>query len=123
MDELLVQRLPNTPSFVKIDVEGYEKFVLEGGTNFFSNDNVVALIIELNGSGASFGVEDSDVHKLIISFGFQPVSYDPFSRKILSLENYDEGGNTIYVKDVKDAQHRVSTSPSFCIHTVNNLEL
>jgi FkbM family methyltransferase len=114
---------PNTPSFVKIDVEGYEKFVLEGGAIFFSNTNVGALIVELNGSGTSFGVEDSDVHKMITSFGFQPVSYDPFSRKVSLIETYDEDGNTIYVKDVKDAQHRVSTSPSVRIHTANDLEL
>ena len=114
---------PNTPSFVKIDVEGYEKFVLEGGANFFSNANVDALIIELNGSGMSFGVEDSDVHKMIISFGFQPVSYDPFSRKVSLIETYNEGRNTIYVKDVKDAQYRVANSPSVCIHTANDLKL
>jgi len=114
---------PTDNSFVKIDVEGFEKFVLEGGVNFFSNKNVSALVIELNGSGASFGVEDNDVHKIITSFGFHPISYEPFSRTISPLESFDLGGNTIYVKDIVAAQRRVSDSEAVCIHTANNLKL
>jgi FkbM family methyltransferase len=108
---------PNNPSIVKIDVEGYEKFVLEGGMKFFDNPNVVALIIELNGSGDIFDIDDSEVHKIITSFGFRPVAYDPFNRKISSLDSFLGEGNTIYVKDLHDAQNRVSVSPSICIHT------
>ena len=115
--------VPNTNSFVKIDVEGYENFVLEGGAKFFSNKNVSALIIELNGSGKPFGVEDYDIHKTITSFGFHPISYDPFIRKVSSIETFDKDGNTIYVKDIKDAQHRVASSASVCIRTANNFEL
>ncbi|MBU2898370.1 FkbM family methyltransferase [Vibrio hepatarius] len=114
---------PTKTSFVKIDVEGYEKFVLKGGVNFFFNENVSALVIELNGSGTSFGVEDNDVHKIITSFGFRPVSYEPFSRKLSPLESYELGGNTIYVKDIVSAQQRVTNSESVCIRTANNLEL
>jgi len=115
--------VPTTNSFIKIDVEGYEDFVLKGGAKFFSDKNVSALIIELNGSGKPFGVEDFDIHKTITSFGFQPISYDPFNRKVSPIEIYHKGGNTIYVRDVKSAQHRVASSPSVCIHTANNYEL
>lgn len=114
---------PKSTSFVKIDVEGYEKFILEGGINFFSNTKVGALIIELNGSGISFGVQDLELHKMIVSFGFQPISYDPFNRNISLLETYNEFGNTIYIKDLQDAKQRVSTSPSFRIHTANSVEI
>ena len=120
LDECYV---PTSSSFVKIDVEGYEKFVLEGGTNFFSNKYVTALIIELNGSGVLFGVEDNDVHKIIRSHGFKPVSYDPFSRKVSPLKTYNTGANTIFVKDIDNAQHRVATSQSKCFHTAKNLQL
>ena len=114
---------PTNPSIVKIDVEGYEKFVFEGGMKFFDNPNVVALIVELNGSGDTFGIDDSEVHKIITSFGFRPVAYDPFSRKISSLDSFVGEENTIYVKDLDDAQNRVSVSPSICIHTANNLTI
>ena len=114
---------PTNPSIVKIDVEGYEKFVFEGGMKFFDNPNVVALIVELNGSGDTFGIDDSEVHKTITSFGFRPVAYDPFSRKISSLDSFVGEENTIYVKDLDDAQNRVSVSPSICIQTANKLTI
>jgi FkbM family methyltransferase len=114
---------PNTPSIVKIDIEGYEKFVFEGGMKFFDNPNVVALIVELNGSGDTFGIDDSEVHKMITSFGFRPVAYDPFNRKISPLDSFMGKENTIYVKDLDHAQNRVSDSPSICIHTANKLTI
>lgn len=114
---------PNNPSIVKIDVEGYEKFVFEGGMKFFDNPNVVALIVELNGCGNRFGIDDFEVHKIITSFGFRPITYDPFSRKISSLDSFVGEENTIYVKDLDDAQNRVSISPSICIHTANKLTI
>lgn len=113
--------MPNNTSIVKIDVEGYEKFVLEGGIKFFSNENTKALIVELNGSGEAFNIDDFEVHKLITSFGFSPISYDPFNRKISCLDSFLGQGNTIYIKDLDDAQNRVLASPSVCIHTANNL--
>jgi FkbM family methyltransferase len=114
---------PKNPSIVKIDVEGYEKFVFEGGMKFFDNPNVVALIVELNGSGDTFGIDDSEVHKIITSFGFRPVAYDPFNRKISSLNSFVGEENTIYVKDLDDAQNRVSVSPPICIKTANKLTI
>jgi hypothetical protein len=114
---------PNNPSIVKIDVEGYEKFVFEGGVKFFGNPNVVALIVELNGSGNTFGIDDSELHQIITSFGFRPIAYDPFNRIISSLDSFGGEGNTIYVKDLDDAQNRVSASPLICIHTANNLTI
>ena len=112
---------PKTPTIVKIDVEGYEKFVFDGGSNFFSNPNVIALIVELNGSGNLFGIKDSDIDEKISSFGFLPISYDPFTRKVNTLDTYNVGGNTIYVKNIDDAVKRCLESESFCVHTANDL--
>ena len=66
-------------------------------------------------------IDDFEVHKLITSFGFSPISYDPFNRKISCLDSFLGQGNTIYIKDLDDAQNRVLASPSVCIHTANNL--
>jgi FkbM family methyltransferase len=114
---------PELNSLVKIDVEGYEKFILDGGRRFFSNSNVSALIIELNGSGESFGVHDEEVHNAVTSFGFQPVSYDPVTREVLRAETYEKGGNTIYVKDLSHVRHRVAIAQPIRIHTAHGIEL
>jgi len=85
---------------------------LEGGTKFFSNENIAALIIGLNGSGFSFGIGDIEVHRIKQSFGFHPISYDPYSRKVLSLNSYNVSANTIYVKRIELSQQRVKNSKS-----------
>lgn len=112
---------PKDFSIVKVDVEGYEDFVLRGGLKFFSNPKVIALIIELNGSGLSFGIKDSDIHKLILSFGFKPIMYNPFSRRVLPIKNFSNGANTIYVKDIDMIQKRCSEAEKVNIHNVGGL--
>ena len=112
---------PSLPSIVKIDVEGFEGFVLKGGKNFFSSSNTIALIIELNGSGKIFNIEDDEIHKEILSFGFSPVRYAPLERRLTPLESYNSNGNTIYVKDIEEIQKRCNESNSVCIHTSNDL--
>ena len=74
-------------------------------------------------SGRSFGIYDNDVHKMITFFGFYPISYDPFLRKVLPLASFNKGGNTIYIKDIVHVQHRVSNSQSVRICTANDLEI
>jgi len=110
---------PKSPTIVKIDVEGYEKFIIDGGSQFFLNPNVIALIVEL--SGDFFGVKHSDIDAKITSFGFLPISYSPLTRKINTLDLYNVGGNSIYVKDIDDAKKRCLDSEKFCIHTANGL--
>lgn len=112
---------PKDFSIVKVDVEVYEDFVLRGGLKFFSNPKVIALIIELNDSGLSFGIKDSDIHKLILSFGFKPIIYNPFTREISPIKNFSNAGNTIYVKDIDMIQKRCSEAEKVNIHTVGDL--
>ena len=111
---------PINSSIVKIDVEGYEKFVIDGGINFFNNDNVKALIIELNGSGVDFGVPDKELDAEIRKFGFVSVNYNPFDRSIQIIEGFNDGGNTIYLKDISDAKKRCNLSENFIIHTAGS---
>ena len=35
---------------------------------------LISLIVELNGSGRLYNIEDEDIHKLILSFGFFPIN-------------------------------------------------
>ena len=103
-----------------INLRTDEKFVFDGGNNFFSNPNVIALIVELSGN-AFFGIKHLDIEEKISSFGFLPISYDPFTQKVNTLDAYNVGGNSIYVKNIDDAVKRCLESESFCVHTANDL--
>lgn len=99
---------------IKIDVEGFEKQVLEGMTNILINEKLQALIIELNGSGIRYGYDDIDVHNVLLSFGFKPYSYDPMSRKLDVLKTFGST-NTIYIRNEKFVKDRLEKSRYFKI--------
>lgn len=108
----------NRSYFFKIDVEGFEYNVIEGGLETLLSPQTAALIIELNGSGDAFGHSNEDIHKQLVSLNFTPVSYNPFNRSLKQLNSYNtNGGNTIYVKDVKLISERVKRAPKRCVHT------
>ena len=112
----------NKKYFFKIDVEGFEYNVIEGGKNILSSQNTIAIIIELNGSGDEFGHSNQDIHNKIISLNFTPVAYEPLSRLLHILDSYNKnGGNTIYVKDVDLIKERCKAAPRRCVHTANDI--
>jgi FkbM family methyltransferase len=64
--------------FIKIDVQGYEKFVLEGGVETIKKDKPT-LIVELeNFQLTKFGYDDSNIFKLLKDIGYIPfyLEYD-----------------------------------------------
>lgn len=108
--------------FFKIDVEGFEYNVIEGGKSILLSDNTSALIIELNGSGEGFGFSNEDIHNKLLNLKFKPVTYDPISRSLSEINGYNKnGGNTIYVKDIDLMNSRCKTAPKRCVHTVGDV--
>ena len=95
---------------VKIDIEGYELNAIAGGERFFKSSSVAAVIT----GGAN-------EQQKLIDLGFFPVYYDPMSRTITKPDTYNTGDDTIYIKDLKDAQERCKTAKRFVVHTANSI--
>lgn len=99
-------------SLVKLDVEGAETRVINGGFESFSKCE--AVIVEMLGHGKRFGDGDFKVHNLLDSHGLHPFQYDPFCRVLTPLEGPNkESVNTIYVRDSKSVQKTVKAAPQF----------
>lgn len=110
--------------FLKIDVEGFESRVISGAENILASGQVLAMIVELNGRGVEFGYTNEEVHQKIISHGLVPISYDPVNRKIKKLDDYNKNeGNTLYVKNIEQAESLVRSAPRRVVHTANAVEL
>ncbi len=105
------------PILIKIDVEGFESTVLAGAGRILSDPGLLALIVELSDDCIRYGFGLDDAHNAIMSNGFQPASYDPFTRRLQPLDGRNRASaNTIYLRDLKTAQLRVSDAPPFVVH-------
>jgi hypothetical protein len=109
----------NEKYFIKIDVEGFEHKVILGAGDILSSSNTLGLIIELNGSSEEFGSSNSEIHNKLLSFNFYPVSYDPISRLLVRISDYNKnGGNTIYIKDIELLSQRCKNAPKRRVNTI-----
>lgn len=106
---------------IKIDVEGYEAFVIDGGEDLFSNLNLRAIIIELNGLGENFGRIDSDIDAKLRQYGFISIKYNPQNRKVEETFTFDTGENTVYVRNVAETTVRCRTAAKVVVKTASNL--
>lgn len=98
-------------SLMKIDVEGYEKFVLEGSKTTLKNENLKAVIIEINFSNKFYDIENDEVAEILIKNYFKPFKYNPLNRQLTELKTYNkEQFNTIFIRDLKYVKTRIKES-------------
>ena len=96
LDDVLDGRIPK---IIKIDVEGFETKVIEGARKTLANPNLLAVIMELNGSGAYYGFDEDTLHKKMLSLNFNSYIYEPRKQKLISLKNKkNQNNNTLYIR-------------------------
>lgn len=106
-----------SPTLMKIDVEGYETLVLEGGHRVLANESLLGVIMELNGSGERYGYSEDALHELMLGYGFNTYSYSPFERKLIPLQGKNSRtGNTLYLRRTEDVMNRIRSARRFVVH-------
>jgi len=113
LDDILISL--NCATLLKIDVEGYETEVLNGANNILENNNLKAIIIELNGSGDRYNYDELLIHNKLIDVGFSPFTYDPVIRCLRKLEKFG-AYNTIYVRDLEFVNDRLKSAEKVNIY-------
>jgi FkbM family methyltransferase len=103
------------PVVMKIDVEGYELRVLEGASGILKNVSLLGVVIEMNGSGERYGIDEREIEKLMVEHGFAARSYDPRARKLIPLPNPNPSGNRIYVRNATEVERRLREAPRFSL--------
>ncbi len=114
--EVTVMRLDDLvgddcPVLIKIDVEGHELAALNGAARTLANPNLLAVVMETNGSGARYGWSDDELVARMQGHGFTPYSYNPFKRELQPVKLGP--GNTIFVRDHDEIMRRVKAARSF----------
>lgn len=106
-----------TPLLIKIDVEGYEKFVLQGAREILKSPKLKAVILELNGSGDRYGQDESEILELMFAHEFKTYSYNPLDRKLAELNGEkSESGNTLFIRDKCFVKKRLETADSVFVN-------
>lgn len=116
VDSLDGQLAGDVPTLIKIDVEGWEQEVLDGATQALEAPSLIAVILELNGSGERYGFADEDTNRCMLEAGFRPYRYVPLERRLTSLgTSHNMSGNTLYVRNLDEVKQRVETAPAFAV--------
>lgn len=106
-----------SPSLIKIDVEGYEAPVLDGAQDLLAAESLKAVIMELNGSGRRYGFDEDRILERMGEYGFGTYAYEPFSRELINLEGKNvNAGNTLFLRNVSFVRDRLATAPKVCIN-------
>ena len=85
------------PKMIKIDVEGYEYFVLKGGADTLKKKSLHYVLIELNDSSLQFGFTSDQIHQILLDNNFVPVRYSPNVKSLVGLESFNKDSfNTLY---------------------------
>lgn len=100
-----------TPTLIKIDVEGFETEVIRGATQHLNNPALKAIIIELNGSGERYGYDERAIHEQFLELGFKAYFYEPFKRQLSPITQFGNL-NTIYCRDVEWVKARLAEAKS-----------
>lgn len=107
------------PLAMKMDIEGYEKYALEGAHKLLKDFNLKVLILELNNSGKVYNIKDEDVYNMVLSYGFKPYLYEPSKRFLTELTKHNQHQfNTIFIRDLEFVEMRIRSSKPL---KINNL--
>jgi hypothetical protein len=107
------------PSMIKIDVEGFEYFVLQGAQTVLKSSSLKCIVIEINGSGNRYGKSDLDITNILRSNGFSPFQYDPLTRTITPTDGNSNKFNILFIRDVDFVKRRCLESAPFKVWGIN----
>lgn len=109
LDEVLAGE---SPSMIKIDVEGFESPVLDGAAATLANPSLHSIVIELNGAGSRYGFDEGDIIRRLSGYGFVSYLYEPFTRELCAISGKNTtSDNTLFVRNADALQERLKRAP------------
>jgi FkbM family methyltransferase len=97
LDDVLKDEIP---LLIKIDVEGFEYFVLKGSQNILEKSSLKSIILEMNDETKRYDVSKDEINKFLLNYGFYPIRYNPRLRNI-EKNGISFSDNRIYIRDTE----------------------
>src|SRR5207245_5740997 len=92
----------------------FEQKVCQGEHEVLGKSILLALIVELNGSGSRYRFDERELGRKFHSFGFEAYKYSPFQRRLepVDSDKNRHGNNTLFVRQSELVNRRLkSASP------------
>ncbi len=103
------------PTFLKIDIEGFELNAIRGCSNILTNKKLNVIQLELNNHGNKFyNLDENVILEILADKGFKKYKYLPFERILCQLENH-ERGDVLFIRDIDLAKSKIKKAEY--IHT------
>jgi FkbM family methyltransferase len=117
LDDILRE---TSPTLIKIDVEGFETRVIDGAERTLRSPTLLAVLMELNGSGKRYGFSEDLLHERMLSAGFTAAAYDPVTRSLGKHQlTGKREGNILYVRNWSEIETRLRTAPRVRVRDSN----
>lgn len=109
-----------SPSLMKIDVEGFETAVVRGAQETLQKPSLHSLIMEF-GAGEAYGYDEQELIRYLQSLGFRSYHYDPMQRQLIDLHGKlddidDTNGNTLFVRDIDAVKQLLRDNPPITLN-------
>lgn len=106
-----------TPTLIKIDVEGYELPVIEGASKTLEKQALHSVIMELNEAGNRYGFDETKLLGMMFDYGFKTYSYDPLDRTLVNLQGKNlKSSNTLFIRNKPFVLDRLKNSPMIVVN-------
>lgn len=102
LNDILAEK---APVLIKIDVEGHERWVIEGARKAFASPSLIAVQIETGDAAV-----ENNVLGMMEAQGFTACAYVP-ERRELKVTGALSPHNTLFVKNLATAQIRLKAAP------------
>jgi len=96
-----------SPTLLKIDVEGFERDVLQGGSAVLADRSVLAVIIE---------GQTNEVNKLFQEAGFMDYQYLPLERRLIAREKYTPNRIWVRADALDEVSSRLLGAPVYSVY-------
>ena len=119
----------DSPSMLKIDVEGYEVPALRGASQVLKSETLHSVILEMNGLGWRYGFYDKCIMEMLKSVGFNCYDYAPFSRQLRIVKDEDFSRqlrivqdknsyckNVLFIRDIEYVREKIRNAPAMHIN-------